>query len=54
MPLPAGTVRAVRDLVGPEAAPAFTGAAAERELAARTMDALAADGGAENRRPPPR
>ncbi|MCB5912067.1 MerR family transcriptional regulator [Streptomyces pinistramenti] len=39
--LPAATVRAVRDLVGPENAAEFIAAAAQREVQARTMDALA-------------
>ncbi|GGX92641.1 MerR family transcriptional regulator [Streptomyces hiroshimensis] len=38
--LPEGTVRAVADLVGPENVAAFIAAAAEREVRARTMDAL--------------
>ncbi|GHG59593.1 MerR family transcriptional regulator [Streptomyces griseocarneus] len=38
--LPAGTVRAVRALVGPENAAAFITAAAEREVRARAMDGL--------------
>ncbi|GGN38910.1 hypothetical protein GCM10012285_15490 [Streptomyces kronopolitis] len=42
--LPANTVRAVRALVGPEHTAAFLAAAAEREVHARTMDALAAGG----------
>ncbi|WP_435244354.1 MerR family transcriptional regulator [Streptomyces sioyaensis] len=42
--LPADAVRAVRDLVGPENAAAFIAAAAQREVQARTMDALAAGG----------
>jgi DNA-binding transcriptional MerR regulator len=51
VPLPADTVRAVRDLVGPDGTAAFIAAAAERELAARTMDTLATRGGVgpENR-----
>ncbi|WP_184735075.1 MerR family transcriptional regulator [Streptomyces netropsis] len=40
--LPAATVRAVRELVGAEHTAAFIAAAAEREVRARTMDALAA------------
>ncbi|MFG2224772.1 MerR family transcriptional regulator [Streptomyces sp. NPDC048644] len=40
--LPAATVRAVRDLVGPENTAEFIAAAAQREVQARTMDALAA------------
>ncbi|CAL9464531.1 MerR family transcriptional regulator [Streptomyces sp. enrichment culture] len=40
--LPAATVRAVRELVGAENTPAFIAAAAEREVRARTLDALAA------------
>ncbi|MET9801881.1 MerR family transcriptional regulator [Streptomyces sp. NPDC006368] len=40
--LPAATIRAVQQLVGPENAPAFIAAAAEREVRARTLDALAA------------
>ncbi|MFE0042315.1 MerR family transcriptional regulator [Streptomyces albireticuli] len=40
VPLPAGTVRAVRELVGAEHTEAFIAAAAERELLARTMDGL--------------
>ncbi|MGW0561124.1 MerR family transcriptional regulator [Streptomyces sp. NPDC003016] len=42
--LPGETVRAVRALVGPARAAAFISAAAEREVRARTLDALAADG----------
>lgn len=42
VPLPAATVRAVRELVGTEHIAAFIAAAAEREVRARTMDALAA------------
>lgn len=42
VPLPAATVRAVRELVGAEHVAAFIAAAAEREVRARTMDALAA------------
>ncbi|MBM4794653.1 MerR family transcriptional regulator [Streptomyces sioyaensis] len=42
--LPADAVRAVRALVGPENAAAFIAAAAQREVQARTMDALAAGG----------
>ncbi|CAG6393438.1 MerR family transcriptional regulator [Streptomyces cocklensis] len=38
--LPAATVAAVRALVGPAAVPAFVAAAADREVAARRMDAL--------------
>ncbi|MEU1376804.1 MerR family transcriptional regulator [Streptomyces triculaminicus] len=38
--LPAGTVRAVRALVGPENVTAFITAAAEREVRARAMDGL--------------
>ncbi|MEU7106571.1 MerR family transcriptional regulator [Streptomyces stramineus] len=38
--LPARTVDAVRTLVGPEHAEAFIAAAVEREIQARTMDAL--------------
>ncbi|MBP2404027.1 DNA-binding transcriptional MerR regulator [Streptomyces syringium] len=41
VPLPAATVRAVRELVGAEHTAAFIAAAAEREVRARTMDALA-------------
>jgi DNA-binding transcriptional MerR regulator len=40
--LPAGTVAAVRELVGPGQVAAFVAAAAEREVAARRMDRLAA------------
>ncbi|MGW6308404.1 MerR family transcriptional regulator, partial [Streptomyces niveus] len=40
--LPAGTIDAVRALVGDENAPAFIAAAAERELRARELDVLAA------------
>jgi hypothetical protein len=40
--LPAPTVEAVRGLVGPERVAAFVAAAADREVAARRMDALAA------------
>ncbi|MFF9069354.1 MerR family transcriptional regulator [Streptomyces sp. NPDC014891] len=39
--LPAGTVRAVQDLVGSEGVAAFVAAAAEREVHKRTLDALA-------------
>lgn len=42
--LPAATVAAVRDLVGPGGVSAFVAAAAEREVAARRMDRLAAQG----------
>ncbi|MFJ9415018.1 MerR family transcriptional regulator [Streptomyces sp. NPDC101227] len=42
VPLPAGTVQAVRDLVGPDNTAAFIAAAVQREVQARTMDALAA------------
>ncbi|GAA2946339.1 MerR family transcriptional regulator [Streptomyces enissocaesilis] len=42
--LPEETVRAVRALVGPARAAAFITAATEREVRARTLDALAADG----------
>ncbi|MFD4319737.1 MerR family transcriptional regulator [Streptomyces sp. NPDC058548] len=38
--LPAGTVRAVLDLVGPEGVAAFFAAAAEREVHKRTLDTL--------------
>ncbi|MFJ8645222.1 MerR family transcriptional regulator [Streptomyces sp. NPDC093546] len=41
VPLPADTIRAVHRLVGPENASAFIAAAAEREVRARTLDALA-------------
>ncbi|MGW9170345.1 MerR family transcriptional regulator [Streptomyces decoyicus] len=44
--LPAEAVQAVRALVGTENAAAFIAAAAHREVQARTMDALAAGGGA--------
>ncbi|MFD9610521.1 MerR family transcriptional regulator [Streptomyces sp. NPDC059083] len=40
--LPAGTVRAVQDLVGAEGIEAFIAAATEREVNKRTLDALAA------------
>ncbi|MGW2560574.1 MerR family transcriptional regulator [Streptomyces sp. NPDC001514] len=40
--LPAATIRAVHQLVGPENAEAFITAATERELHARTLDALTA------------
>lgn len=40
--LPAGTVRAVQELVGAESTAAFIAAAAEREVHARTLDALTA------------
>lgn len=43
VPLPASTVVSVRALVGARGAAAFIAAATERELQARTMDALAAD-----------
>ncbi|MBC2873779.1 MULTISPECIES: MerR family transcriptional regulator [Streptomyces] len=39
--LPAATVDAVRDLVGPDGVSAFVAAAAEREVRARAMDGLA-------------
>ncbi|WTL28839.1 MerR family transcriptional regulator [Streptomyces sp. NBC_01498] len=39
--LPAGTVEALRSLVGEEGVSAFVTAAAERELQARTLDSLA-------------
>ncbi|MEV7414340.1 MerR family transcriptional regulator [Streptomyces sp. NPDC089919] len=39
--LPAATVRAVQELVGPDHVAAFVGAATERELGARTLDRLA-------------
>ncbi|TXS16705.1 MerR family transcriptional regulator [Streptomyces sp. adm13(2018)] len=39
--LPAATVRAVQDLVGPEGVAAFVTAAAEREVHKRTLDYLA-------------
>lgn len=42
VPLPAGTVEAVRALVGADATAEFIAAAADREVRARTMDALAA------------
>ncbi|MBY8879184.1 MerR family transcriptional regulator [Streptomyces sp. PLK6-54] len=41
--LPAATVEAVRELVGTERVAAFVAAAADREVAARRMDALADD-----------
>ncbi|MEU3445788.1 MerR family transcriptional regulator [Streptomyces thermolilacinus] len=40
--LPAATVRAVQELVGAQNTPSFIAAAAEREVRARTLDALAA------------
>ncbi|QNE76151.1 MerR family transcriptional regulator [Streptomyces finlayi] len=40
--LPAGTVRSVQALVGPERVEAFVAAATEREVQARTLDILAA------------
>ncbi|MEV4739385.1 MerR family transcriptional regulator [Streptomyces sp. NPDC049555] len=40
VPLPAATVRAVRALAGPANTAAFIAAAAEREVRARTLDAL--------------
>ncbi|PKV86804.1 MerR family transcriptional regulator [Streptomyces sp. TLI_146] len=40
--LPAHTLRAVRDLVGPANVAAFISAAAEREVQSRTLDALSA------------
>ncbi|CAL9495635.1 MerR family transcriptional regulator [Streptomyces sp. enrichment culture] len=43
--LPAGTVEAVRDLVGESRTPAFIAAAADREVRARTMDRMAAEHG---------
>lgn len=42
--LPAKAVRAVRALVGAEHTAAFIAAAAQREVQARTMDALASSG----------
>ncbi|MEU6016194.1 MerR family transcriptional regulator [Streptomyces sp. NPDC047515] len=39
--LPAQTIRAVQELVGPDNVPAFVSAATEREVQARTLDALA-------------
>ncbi|MGW8762422.1 MerR family transcriptional regulator [Streptomyces sp. NPDC055815] len=39
--LPAGTIRAVQNLVGAEGVEAFIAAATERELSKRTLDALA-------------
>ncbi len=42
--LPESTLRSVRSLVGPRNAAAFITAATERELQARTMDTLAANG----------
>ncbi|MEC4015798.1 MerR family transcriptional regulator [Streptomyces sp. H27-D2] len=42
VPLPAATLRAVHELVGPANAAAFIAAATEREISARTMDDLAA------------
>ncbi|MFF1558073.1 MerR family transcriptional regulator [Streptomyces sp. NPDC058279] len=45
VPLPAETVRAVRDLVGPEHVAEFIRAATERELQARTMNELVGRGG---------
>ncbi|SHL67495.1 MerR HTH family regulatory protein [Actinacidiphila paucisporea] len=47
VPLPAATVAAVRSLVGPAGVPAFVAAAADREVAARRMDALASGGGSD-------
>ncbi|MFF0275792.1 MerR family transcriptional regulator [Streptomyces sp. NPDC004330] len=41
--LPAGTVRAVQDLVGSEGIAAFVAAAAEREVHKRTLDVLASN-----------
>lgn len=49
VPLPGATVRAVRELVGTRNAAAFIAAATERELQARTLDALAPN----PRKPPP-
>ncbi|MEI7034049.1 MerR family transcriptional regulator [Streptomyces pratensis] len=43
--LPARTTRAVQALVGPEQVAAFVAAATEREVQARTLDALAPPGG---------
>ncbi|WP_411121234.1 MerR family transcriptional regulator [Streptomyces sp. x-19] len=40
--LPSASVQAVRDLVGPQRTAAFIAAAAQREVQARTMDALTA------------
>jgi DNA-binding transcriptional MerR regulator len=40
VPLPAATVAAVRALVGPDRVPDFVAAAADREVAARRMDAF--------------
>ncbi|MFF7155757.1 MerR family transcriptional regulator [Streptomyces sp. NPDC008139] len=42
VPLPAATVAAVRELVGPDHVPEFVTAAADREIAARRMDDLTA------------
>ncbi|MFJ9039834.1 MerR family transcriptional regulator [Streptomyces sp. NPDC102406] len=42
--IPADTMRAVRELVGPENVAAFVAAATEREVQARTLDALATKG----------
>ncbi|MEV7233100.1 MerR family transcriptional regulator [Streptomyces sp. NPDC051020] len=42
VPLPPETMRAVQRLVGPQNVAAFVAASAEREVAARTLDALAA------------
>ncbi|MFI0895246.1 MerR family transcriptional regulator [Streptomyces sp. NPDC020983] len=50
--LPAGTVSAVRALVGAEHVAEFVAAAAEREVAARRMDALAARSRAAGLHPP--
>lgn len=41
--LPAGTVRAVQDLVGPEGVTAFVAAATEREVHKRALDTLASN-----------
>ncbi|MFG3254081.1 MerR family transcriptional regulator [Streptomyces sp. NPDC048172] len=44
VPLPSGTVESVRTLVGEDRTPAFIAAATEREVQARTMDRLTAEG----------
>lgn len=51
--LPAATVDAVRALVGADHVPAFVAAAADREVAARRMDALAEGGSGSDTREAP-
>ncbi|MER7397356.1 MerR family transcriptional regulator [Streptomyces sp. NPDC000151] len=45
VPLPAATVRSVRDLVGPAGVAAFVAAATDREVSARRMDAMVTHAG---------